>query len=239
MAARPPCPGTKVNIALPPFSPGGRAMASDTVRWRNVREFLDDLPKEHCRVKPDHQFCTVCLRINYLVAQDCPLFHLKPKRKKTAPPPPPEARPEPMKDHLTADDVNKALKGEDFPIIEFAGPRGTMAREADEDIFEVKPIDVKPMAAPPTEAMKKPAKKRAEEDTEAAEAKPATAVSDRDPESIVQEIMEELEFPDEEDVEEEGLQEEAPEVDEEDGPDETEGPPVVKKEAVKKRRPKE
>ncbi len=216
-------------------------MASDTVRWRNVREFLDDLPMEHCHDKPDHQFCTVCMRINYLIAQDCPLFHVKPKRKKSAPPPPPEARPEPVKDHLTADDVNKALKGEDFPIIEFAGPRGTGKHREDEEIFEVKPIDVKPMAAPPPEAMKKPPKKEAhkEAEPEPADAKPATAVTDRDPESIVQEIMEELEFPDEDDLEEETEgepPEEAPKVDEEDGP---EGPPVVKKEAVTKRRPKE
>ena len=224
-------------------------MASENVRWRNVREFLDDLPRQHCQVKPDHDFCTVCMRINYMVAQDCPLFHLKPKRKKAPTPPPPEARPEPIKDHLSADDVKHALDGEDFPIIEFAGPRGTGGHKEDEEIFEVKPIDVKPIASPPPEALKKPPKKEeAKEETEAADAKPATAVADRDPESIVQEIMEELEFPDTEEIEEEapseddkeeeriegGKEAEADNV----GEEETEGPPVVKKEAVKKRRPK-
>jgi hypothetical protein len=213
-------------------------MAGKNVRWRNIREFLDDLPAEHCHEKPDHEFCTVCLRINYLIAQDCPLYHLRPKRKKKpAPPPPPEARPEPIKDHLSTDDVRQALKGEDFPIIEFAGPRGTGGHEKDEEIFEVKPIDVKPMAEPPQEAIKKPPKKE-EEKVKPADAKPATAVADRDPESIVQEIMEELEFPDGDELEDEP-------VDAEEGGDADEGeradkdkPPRVKKETVAKRRPK-
>lgn len=218
-------------------------MASDSVRWRNIREFLDDLPKEHCRVKPDHDFCTVCLRINYLIAQDCPLFHLRPKKKKRpATPAPPEARPEPIKDHLSSDDVKQALKGEDFPIIEFAGPRGTGGHKDDEEIFEVKPIDVEPVKAPPPDALKKPPRKIAKDDAGGddvvADAKPATAVVDRDPESIVQEIMEELEFPETEEVEEETKPSDVPPEDEGDEVEETEGPPVVKKEAVRKRRPK-
>jgi hypothetical protein len=219
-------------------------MASENPRWRNIREFLDDLPSEHCHVKPDHEMCTVCMRINYLVAQDCPLFHQRPKRKKRVPPPPPEARPEPIKDHLSADDVKQALKGEDFPIIEFAGPRGTGGHDKDEEeIFEVKPIDVKPMAAPPPEALKKASKKEgmgdAEEETEAADAKPATAVADRDPESIVKEIMDELEFPESDDLDEEEPKEEGLEKADTEtvGSDKVEAP-VVKKEAVKKRRPK-
>ena len=228
-------------------------MASENTRWRNIREFLDDLPSQHCHVKPDHEFCTVCLRINYLIAQDCPLYHQRPKRKKKVPPPaPPEARPEPIKDHLSADDVKQALKGEDFPIIEFAGPRGTGGHSKDEKVFEVKPFDVKPIAAPPPEAIKKPPKKEEKkepEEDEAKPAKPATAVADRDPESIVQEIMEELEFPDgapiddeveldeKADTEEEGADEEKGDEKEEEGCEEDK-PPVVKKEAVKKRRPK-
>jgi hypothetical protein len=225
-------------------------MASENTRWRNIREFLDDLPSQHCHVKPGHEFCTVCMRINYLVAQDCPLYHQKPKRKKKVPPPaPPEARPEPIKDHLSADDVKQALKGEDFPIIEFAGPRGTGGHSKDEKVFEVKPFDVKPIAAPPPEAIKKSPKKEPEED-EAKPAKPATAVADRDPESIVQEIMEELEFPDGAPIDDEVEQDEGADPDEE-GDDDGKGdekkeeerpkedkPPVVKKEAVKKRRPK-
>lgn len=241
-------------------------MASDYQRWRNIREFLDDLPKEHCPAKPDHDFCTVCMRINYIVAGDCPLFHQRPKKKRRLTPAPPEARPEPIKDHLSADDVKNALKGEDYPIIEFAGPRGTGGHDKDEEIFEVKPIDVKPIAAPPTEAMKKAPKKMGkegpkEEGQRAADTKPATAVADRDPESIVQEIMEELEFPDDELAEEEFEDEKEPEKGkkepekgEGDGPLEEEGgqeegpvkegdgeakPPVVQKEAVKKRRLKE
>jgi hypothetical protein len=231
------------------------AMASENVRWRNVREFLDDLPGEHCHVKPDHDFCTVCMRINYRVAQDCPLYHLRPKRKLSPTPPPPEARPDPIKDHLSADDVKQALRGEDFPIIEFAGPRGTGGHDEDEEIFEVKPIDVKPVPSPPPEAIKKPPKKEEppKEETEAADARPATAVADRDPESIVQEIMEELEFPEGEEEpvedkeepaeeEEEPAEEKGEPAEDEEEPvedeEETKGPPVVKKEAVKKRRPK-
>jgi len=227
-------------------------MASEYKRWRNIRQFLDDLPKEHCPAKPDHEFCTVCLRINYIVAGDCPLFHQRPKRKRLPPPSPSEARPEPIKDHLSAEDVKQALMGEDFPIIEFAGPRGTGGHKDDEEIFEVKPIDVKPIGAPPPEALKKVPKK---EGSKAADAKPATAVADRDPESIVQEIMEELEFPDDEIPEEEPKPdgEKEPKEDEGDGPLEEEGgeeerpieedaeqrPPVVAKEAVKKRRLKQ
>jgi hypothetical protein len=225
-------------------------MAGKNVRWRNIREFLDDLPKEHCLSKPGHEFCTVCMRINYLVAQDCPLLHQKPKKKrKLPPPPPPEARPEPIKDHISTDDVRQAMKGEDFPIIEFAGPRGTGGHDKEEEIFEVKPLDVKPMAAPPPEALTRPAKKEEKEETKAATAKPATAVADRDPETIVQEIMEELEFPDEDVLEDEVESEKEPSKDDEkEGDDETtpdnkgegqdDGPPVVEKEAVKKRRPK-
>jgi hypothetical protein len=186
----------------------------------------------------------VCLRINFLIAQDCPLFHLRPKKKKKRPatPAPPETTPEPLKDHLSADDVKQALKGEDFPIIEFAGPRGTGDHKDDEEIFEVRPIDVEPVKAPPPDALKKPPKKIAKEDTSGgdvvAEAKPATAVVDRDPESIVQEIMEELEFPESEEVGEDKGPSDEPLKGDGDEEDETEGPPVVKKEAVRKRRPK-
>jgi len=42
-------------------------------RWRSVGDFLADLPRFHCSVKPPHGFCTVCLRINPGVASDCPL----------------------------------------------------------------------------------------------------------------------------------------------------------------------
>ncbi len=41
-------------------------------RWRSVGEFLSDMPRFHCPVKPPHSFCTVCLRINAAVAVDCP-----------------------------------------------------------------------------------------------------------------------------------------------------------------------
>jgi len=238
-------------------------MPGQNPRWRNIREFLDNLPAEHCRTKPDHGFCTICLRINYLVAQDCPLYHQKPKKKRTVPPPsPPEARPEPIKDHLSAEDVKQALKGEDFPIIEFAGPRGTGGHSKDEKVFDVKPFDVKPIAAPPPGALKKPPKKeemKEPEEDEAKPTKPATAVVDRDPESIVQEIMEELEFPDGAPIDDEVEMDAKAEADEEgdddrkgedkegepeeegpeeEGPEEGDRPPVVKKEAVRKRRPK-
>lgn len=223
-------------------------MASDSPRWRNIREFLDDLPKEHCHSKPDHEFCTVCMRINYIIAQDCPLFHLRPKRKKAPMPSYEGARTEPVKERLSADDVKQALKGEDFPIIEFAGPRGTGAGAKEEGIFEVKPIDVKPIVSPPPSVKRKAAVKEAPEE-EPAETRPATAVTDRDPESIVQEIMEELEFPDteEQDMDEDeeegeaekGDEEETEEADGDEEPEKPDGPPVVKKEAVRKVRPKD
>jgi hypothetical protein len=43
-----------------------------TPRWTNVEDFLNDLPRYHCAVKPKHTFCTVCARINPNVAGDCP-----------------------------------------------------------------------------------------------------------------------------------------------------------------------
>ncbi|NOQ53618.1 MAG: hypothetical protein GQ558_03320 [Thermoplasmata archaeon] len=213
-------------------------MAVARVRWRNVREFLDDLPTVHCTVKPDHDFCTVCLRINHIVSHDCPLYHQKPKRKPRKPPVHESAPGEPIKDHVSADDVADALKGEDFPIIEFAGPRGMPKTEEDEEVLDVKPLEEK--EAPP--------KVRKVPREEVNEAKPSDA-PDRDPESIVQEIMEELEFPDEGDLNEgEGPEVgedggEEPDLDADDGELDGEakmGPPpvVVEKEAVRKRRPK-
>ena len=101
------------------------------MRWRNVREFLDDLPKVHCSAKPPHEFCTVCMRINYIIAHDCPLFHQRPKRK-LRPVMDREEEDEPLRDHLSADDVKQALKGDDFPIIEFAGPRGRAGGSSDQ-----------------------------------------------------------------------------------------------------------
>ncbi len=241
-------------------------MAVGRVRWRNVREFLDDLPTTHCTVKPEHEYCTVCLRINHIVAHDCPLYHQKPKRKPKAPPVREDVRGEPIKDHVSADDVKDVLKGEDFPIIEFGGPRGM---KADEKVLDVEPLEVTPLPTPPVKKGKKaPAKKEEPEgEEEPAETRSAAAPPgpDRDPEKIVQEIMEELEFPDEEDLDEgEEPEEEAPAKKEgpegdrtggEEPPEEPDldadegdldgeakkGPPpvVVEKEAVKRRRPKQ
>jgi hypothetical protein len=217
-------------------------MAVERVKWRNVREFLDDLPTVHCTVKPDHEFCTVCMRINHLIAHDCPLFHLKPKRKPLKPPVHESTPGEPLKDHVSADDVAEVLKGEDFPIIEFAGPRGMPKAKKDEEVLDVKPLEVVPM-----DEKKSPSTvKKAPKEEEVKEAKPSDA-PDRDPESIVQEIMEELEFPEEEDLDEgdeaEVGEDEEVDLDSDDGELDGEakkGPPpvMVKKEAVKKRRPK-
>jgi hypothetical protein len=216
-------------------------MAVVRVRWRNVREFLDDLPTVHCTVKPDHDFCTVCMRINHLIAHDCPLFHQKPKRKPRKQPVHESTPGEPLKDHVSADDVAEVLKGEDFPIIEFAGPRGMPKAQEDEEVLDVKPLEVVPM-----EEKKAPSIVRKASNEEVKEAKPSDA-PDRDPESIVQEIMEELEFPDEGDLDEgeepEVGEDEEVNLDADDGELDGEakkGPPpvVVKKEAVKKRRPK-
>jgi len=218
-------------------------MAVDRVRWRNVREFLDDLPTVHCTVKPDHDLCTVCLRINHLIAHDCPLFHQKPKRKPRKPVVHESAHGEPIKDHVSADDVADILKGEDFPIIEFAGPRGMPKHEEDDEVLDVVPLEVVPI-----EKRKAKTKVRKASDEEVQEAKPSDA-PDRDPESIVQEIMEELEFPEEGDLDEDEEPEvredesEDPDLDADEGELDGEakkGPPpvVVKKEAVRKRRPK-
>jgi len=41
---------------------------------RDLREFLDNLPKEPCRVRPSFILCTVCFRINQKVAERCPVY---------------------------------------------------------------------------------------------------------------------------------------------------------------------
>jgi hypothetical protein len=225
-------------------------MATQGVRWRNVREFLDDLPKNHCHVKPPHEFCTVCMRINYIIAHDCPLFHQRPKRKlRPVREVEREEHHEPIKDHLTAADVKQALRGEEFPIIEFAGPRGA-APEAGEEIFEVKPIEVEPIEEEPPKP-KKPSKPKTEKTEEGREEK-ASPGAKIDPDELMHRIMEEIDFPEEVDEEVE-VDEEAEEGPEE-GPEEMEGaeegpevegekeadeePPKVEKKAVTKRRPK-
>jgi hypothetical protein len=190
-----------------------------------VREFLDDLPRDHCTTKPPHEYCTVCMRINYLVANDCPLYHVKPPRKLRSRLDGKELEHEPLTDHLTKEDVAHALKGEDFPIIEFAGPRGTGRPEADEEeeVLEVKPIEVKPLAKTPPrvkKVVKRPVREEpmvpkpedaSKEEAPRAET-PTTSLSKTDVEELMQGIMQELEFPDEEELEEEA---ELPPVDEE------------------------
>src|SRR3989304_2639225 len=70
LAARPKV-SKPLSWLLPIEAPqGGRRLA--TPRWKRFDDFLEDLPRYHCAVKPDHSFCTVCLRINSSVAMDCP-----------------------------------------------------------------------------------------------------------------------------------------------------------------------
>lgn len=198
-------------------------MVVDAVRWRNIREFLDDLPEVHCTTKPEHEFCTVCMRINYIIASNCPLYHVKPKRKRRAVAPAVEEQTEPLKDHLSVDDVKLVLKGEDFPIIEFGGSRGVATRAEEEEVLDVAPLEVVPIETSKTITRAKKAEMRREvPPAGAAEGRTAPAPGpDRDPESIVQEIMEELEFPDERELEE---GEEPPEDEPEDEEAEGEGP---------------
>lgn len=102
-------------------------------RWRTPGDFLADLPRFHCAVKPAHSFCTVCLRINTAVAADCPLRFedagSRPRRAMapqaegdfypTAPPRAARAEHEAM----AHDHVSAAAVLPDAPVIEFA--RGT------------------------------------------------------------------------------------------------------------------
>ncbi len=229
-------------------------MVTEGVRWRNVREFLDDLPKSHCAVKPDHDFCTVCMRINYIVAHDCPLFHQKPKRKRRPLHEWGEEHHEPIKDHLTADDVKHVMKGDDFPIIEFAGPRsGGPEADRDEEIFDVQPIEVKPIEAKPGKSKATPGTKTGDEAGGGEDAPPRAKI---DPDELMHKIMEELDIPEEEAEEPEAEEAEEPEAEggeDETGPGEADGegteqaaegepengsPPKVEKKVVTKLRPK-
>jgi len=148
-------------------------------RWKDVREFLDDMPLQHCTVKPPHEFCTICLRINYGVANDCPLFQqpyeggqvaTAPDARAPAQPAAPRGPREPLIDHLSREDVGHALRDDDFPIIEFslsrksepkrrtaakAAPTG--ARTEDEEPMEVSPLEVEPMGAAPAGPSSAPA----------------------------------------------------------------------------------
>jgi len=199
------------------------------VRWKGVREFLDDMPLEHCATKPPHEFCTICMRINYGVANDCPLFS-QPYTgdiAATAAPARPAAATtarEPVRDHLSRDDVSQALKGEDFPLIEFAGPRRAAAkrgatakaapgptRTEGEEPLDVAPLEVVPMEAPPPSAPSAPGPGTegptvpdAASEAAAADAGDAAARQDGqarpkvDPEELMHRIMEELEIPEDE-----------------------------------------
>ena len=235
----------------------GLAMTVNRVRWRNVREFLDDLPTVHCTVKPAHEFCTVCMRINYRVAFDCPLFHHKPKRKLRPLHEVEGSRQDPIREALTVDDIKHALSGDDLPIIEFAGPRGSTKKkeEPEDEIFDVEPLDVTPLEMPEPRAKAKPLKvdtpskatpKEEVEDEDLAQGAPSKGI---DPDELMHRIMEELDIPEEEDEEEEAPEEEgeAPDEEGDETPEEEEkeeapegdgAPPQVVKKAVVKRKPK-
>jgi hypothetical protein len=184
------------------------------------------------------------MRINYRVAQDCPLYHQRPKRKRLPKREHTEDDHEPIKDHVTADDVKHILKGEDFPIIEFAGPRGSgsaASSSGDEEVLEVEAIEVEPIkdVGPKTKGTPKDSSRTK------TKAKPMSegATSHKpDPEELVQEIMEELDFPDGSEDDEET--DEPPEPEDEpveEGAVEEElvkKAPRVEKKAVHKRKPK-
>ena len=240
-----------------------RVMVS-RIRWRGIREFLADMPSTHCTAKPDHSFCTVCMRINYIIAHDCPLFHQKPKRRPRRSHVHDDEKHEAVKDHLTSDDVKHALKGEDFPIIEFAKPRILDEHEEEEEILDVEPIDVRPLEGIPPKPKRKsvrvPSPRTDEEETKHPEARAATpepSSSIPDPEMVVQEIMDEFTFPSEDEEEEpeeeeepdqedageraegeEGAMEEGEEESPPEGEESPKEPPRVEKQAVRKRIPK-
>ena len=65
---------------------GGNGLAHP--RWNTREDFLSDLPVRHCATKPQPEiFCTICYRINYNVAFDCPLreVHVEPAHRPAAP----------------------------------------------------------------------------------------------------------------------------------------------------------
>jgi hypothetical protein len=144
-------------------------MAAERARWRDVREFLDDLPVRHCQVKPPHEYCTICMRINYGIAYDCPLYerpYIAPSRRPTTGG---RAAAEPVRASVTTEIAREALRGEEFPVIEFAGPRrpkqAAAPRAKEEDApLEVEVMEVVPMegapaprAVPPARAAPAPA----------------------------------------------------------------------------------
>jgi hypothetical protein len=215
----------------------GAPLAAEGVRWSTVRDFLDDLPVRHCTVKPPHEYCTICMRINYGVAHDCPLYAKRyeeptpaaPRAPASKVPPKPPMHPhDAVTDRVTVDVVEHVLAGEDFPVIEFAGPRRakkgptapTKARPKEEPL-EVVPIDVEPMKEPPVardmdegpseeegegEAAAQGATvpEDGEADPEALAPEEATAEVARpkvDPEELMHRIMEELDIPEEDEDE--------------------------------------
>jgi translation initiation factor IF-2 len=210
-------------------------MAAERARWRDVREFLDDLPVRHCQAKPPHELCTICMRINYGIAYDCPLYgrpyNAPAKRPATVGA---RASEEHVRTNVTSDVAREALRGEEFPVIEFAGPRrpkqsaAPKAKEGDDAPLEVEALEVVAMDEAPAAKAEAPAPAAtapaAPEAASAAMApppadapgegpgaptKPPAASGKVDPEELMHRIMEELEIPDEE---------EAPEAEDEEGP---------------------
>jgi len=200
-------------------------MAAERARWRDVREFLDDLPVRHCQVKPPHEFCTICMRINYGIAYDCPLYgrpYIAPSKRPVAGA---RAAERPVRASVTSDVAREALRGEEFPVIEFAGPRrpkqaaAPKAKEGDDVPLEVEALEVvameelpaakaEPSAPAPTapEAPEAPSTETAPPATAApaeapgAPAKPPATAPKVDPEELMHRIMEELEIPEEEEL---------------------------------------
>jgi hypothetical protein len=240
-------------------------LAVEGARWGSVRDFLDDLPVRHCAVKPPHEYCTICMRINYGIASDCPLYTKRYEEPPPAPrPPAPKAPPKPpmhphdaMTDRVTVDVVEHVLSGEDFPVIEFAGPRkakkgpGAAKPWPKEVPLEVVPIEVEPIKKPPAKGkvVEGPdadeAEDEADEVPEAMDAAPEEAPRPKvDPEELMHRIMEELEIPEED--EEEPLETPPPAAKgeakqsvasaDEDSSGEPSGPPVVEKKIVLRRR---
>ena len=149
----------------------GEIMAGirSTTLLGELQEFLDALPTRPCPENPaSPDFCTVCKRLNHLVASRCQFSGLELAAEKASEISEREEAPEkiefkPVTDEVETKQVVPSNTDEDFPMIEIVkpakAPRKPVEMELLEDVaieFEIlgdddEPIEVEPLEVEPLE----------------------------------------------------------------------------------------
>ncbi len=114
--------------------------AGDQGARSNLREFLDELPRSPCAVRPSFGLCTVCFRINEPVALHCPVYQEHRKgltAEGTDREPVAAAAGVPLPSHLDSIEQLRA-ELEEVPEFEFSPPP---PEADDEEVFDAEVIE--------------------------------------------------------------------------------------------------